>query len=155
MKFRKFLLLILIIITAFSCNNENKNSEYGEGIEKPKDLISTGKMVNILYDIHLSEAFYEFHNKNRTKDKSNYISSKELYKAVLDKYGISDSILSVSLIYYSTFPKKYEKIYSEVSERIGMNLESIKAKNKFLEDKNRKPKKMIFSRFPYIRYPEK
>lgn len=155
MKFKKILLFTLILVTTFSCNHENTNSEYGGGIEKPKDLISKGKMVNILYDIHLSEALCEFNDKNRSNKKIKNISSKDLYKSVLDKYGVSDSILSVSLIYYSSFPKKYEKIYSEISEKIEMNLESVKAKNKLLEDKNRKPKKMIFSRFPYIRYPEK
>lgn len=153
MKFNRLLLLILIITTAFSCNYENSNSEYGGGIEKPENLISKNKMVNILYDIHLSEAFYEYNNNN--KDKKIDFSSKDFYKSVLDKYGVSDSTLSVSLIYYSSFPKKYGKLYAEVSERIGMNLESVKAKNKLLEDKNRVPKKMIFSRFPYIRYPKK
>ena len=153
MKFKRFLLLILIITTAFSCSYENNDSEYGGDIEKPENLISKNKMVNILYDIHLSEAFYEYNNNN--KDEKTDFSSMDFYKSVLDNYGVSDSILSVSLIYYSSFPKKYEKIYTEVSERIGMNLESIKAKNKLLEDKNRGPKKMIFSRFPYIRYPKK
>ena len=153
MKINRILLLILLLATVFSCTDKKSNSEYGEGIHKPEDLINKEKMVNILYDLHLSEAFSFYYRKE--KNGKTDLSSKEFYKSVLDKYAISDSTLSASIIYYSSFPKKYEKLYAEVSERIGMNLESVKAKNKLLEDKNKEPEKMIFSRFPYIRYPKK
>jgi len=161
MKLNRLLLLILLIATIFSCTDKNSNSEYGEGIHKPDDLISNGKMVNILYDIHLSEAFSDYYKENNkenhreNKNEKTAFSSKDFYKSVLDKYGISDSTLSASILYYSTFPKKYEKIYAQVCERMGMNLEAVKAKNKLLEDKNKKSQGMIFLRFPYIRYPEK
>jgi len=153
MKINRILLLILLIATVFSCTDKKNNSEYGEGIHKPDDLINKEKMVNILYDIHLSEAFSYYYREK--KNGKTDLSSKEFYKSVLDKYEISDSTLCASIIYYSSFPKKYEKLYAQVSERIGMNLESVKAKNKLLEDKNAKSQKMIFLRFPYIRYPEK
>jgi len=153
MKFNRLLLLILFIATVFSCMDEKNNSEYGGSIHKPDDLINKGKMVNILYDLHLSEAFSDYYIENN--DGKPYLSSKDFYKAVLDKYEISDSTLSTSIIYYSSFPKNYEKLYDEVSERIGMNLESIKAKNKLLKDRNVKPQEMIFLRFPFIRYPQK
>jgi len=157
MKLNRLLLLILFISTVFSCTDKKSNSEYGEGIHKPDDLISNGKMVNILYDLHLSEAFSDYYSENNKGNKNGdtVFSSKDFYKAVLDKYEISDSTLSASIIYYSTFPKKYEKLYVQVCERIGMNLEAVKAKNKILEDKNKKSQEMIFLRFPYIRYPEK
>jgi len=144
---------MFLIITVFSCTEKKSNGEYGEGIHKPDDLISNGKMINILYDIHLSEAFSEYYKEK--KDGKTDLSSKDFYKSVLDRYEVSDSTLSISILYYSSFPKKYEKLYDQVNERIGMNLESIKAKNKLLEDKNGKSQKMIFLRFPYIRYPEK
>jgi len=161
MKLNRLLLLILFIFTIFSCTDKKSNNEYGGGIHKPDDLISNGKMVNILYDLHLSEAFSDYYKENNRKNnKENKngktaFSSNDFYKSVLDKYGISDSTLSASIIYYSTFPKKYEKLYAQVCERIGMNLEAVKAKNKLIEDKNKKSQEMIFLRFPYIRYPEK
>jgi len=161
MKINRILLLIILITTAFSCTDGKSNIEYDGSIYKPDDLIGNKKMVNILYDLHLSESLSHYYkgnnrkNQNGNKDKKTYFSSKDFYKDILDKYEISDSTLSTSILYYSSFPKKYEKIYAQVSERIEMNLESVKAKNKLLEEKNKKFQKIIFLRFPYIRYPEK
>ena len=108
--------LVLILFAGVSCQNK--------GFPKPDELPSQKEMVDILYEIHLGEAIA---NRNRrTARDSTKIDSNDMYKAVLEKHGINDSIMALSVIYYSGRPKVYEKIYSKVVERLNVKIEGMK-----------------------------
>ncbi|WP_163710870.1 DUF4296 domain-containing protein [Mangrovibacterium lignilyticum] len=111
-------LFLFIMLIGSSCEEK--------GYPKPEGLIKQKEMVNILYDIHLGEALA---NRNRyAATDSTKIKSEDVYQAVLNKYGINDSIMSLSVIYYSARPKVYEKIYTQVVERLNLKIEAIKQK---------------------------
>ncbi len=111
-------LACLLAAATWSCKEK--------GYPKPKHLISEKKMANILYDIHLSQAMAERYR--RRNSDSIRIDPKAFYQSVLDKYHIEDSVLTKSIIYYSTYPKLYERIYSRVIERMNMEQEEMRKK---------------------------
>ena len=111
-------IFLLLMISAAACKEK--------GYPKPKELISEKEMVDVLCDIHLAEAL-----ANRTRYKtidSIKMESKDLYQAALDKHGLNDSILAMSVIYYSARPKVYEKIYTKVVEQLNLQIEGAKQK---------------------------
>ncbi|MGE4585780.1 MAG: DUF4296 domain-containing protein [Mangrovibacterium sp.] len=110
-RYRHILMLTaLLLLSAVSCKEK--------GIPKPEDLIGKKQMVNILYDIHLSEAMaeqYRYNNPDSLK-----LDAGELYQGILNKYRLADSTLIRSILYYSSYPKIYEEIYARVIERMNM-----------------------------------
>lgn len=108
--------LAIVLTTFFSCHDKRDG--------RPRDLISEKQMVNILYDLHVSEAVS---NRLRNHNPDSVVAdSKDFYQSVLNKYAVSDSVLARSVLYYSSFPKVYESIYAKVVERINMRLEEMK-----------------------------
>ena len=105
-----YILLIFLIATFFSCKEK-------KGIPIPDDLVSEKQMVDILYDIHLNQAYFNQYQieKKMPKDESNV-----LYFSVLKKYNVADSTFAQSVIYYSSLPKIYERIYQQVVDRLKM-----------------------------------
>ncbi len=98
-------------------------------VTKPKNLPSHKTMVNILYDIHYAEAVAQFHpndgirnTRNLSLSQRKNLISDSLYAGILHKYDLNDSLLSMSLLYYSSQLKEYEKIYEEVIDRIQNDL---------------------------------
>ncbi|MFV0377112.1 MAG: DUF4296 domain-containing protein [Mangrovibacterium sp.] len=116
---KQFILLAFVLLLGFAACRE-------KGYPKPKQFLNEKELVNLLYDIHLGEALTE-------RSRYNYgdslkIESNEMYQAILSKYQITDSVLSLNLIYYSSRPKEYEKIYTKVIDRLNMVIEQDKTK---------------------------
>jgi hypothetical protein len=122
------ILTVLVLLALVACEKD----------ARPKGLISETKMVDILYDIHLSGAVgsqMRYDNGRHPR-----IRTRDIYLSVLNSHGITDSMLAVSIIYYSDFPKKYEKIYSQVVDRLNSETEHIKMleeqrKNRTMDEK--------------------
>ena len=102
--------------------------------EKP---ISKKKMVDILYDLHLSDGINRNYFSNNPFNLN--VNEKSTYKFILDKYNISDSLLASSMIYYMSFPKMYEEIYAEVVQRFSMKNEELKN----IEEEKRKEQQRL------------
>ena len=109
-------LACLLVAATWSCKEK--------GYSKPKHLISEKEMANILYDIHMSQSLAQHYR--RINPDSILIDPKAFYQAVLDKYHLEDSILTQSIIYYSAYPKLYERIYSRIIERMNMEQEEMR-----------------------------
>ncbi|VAW17213.1 hypothetical protein MNBD_BACTEROID01-2472 [hydrothermal vent metagenome] len=107
MKNRLFILFFLLLAFS-SCSDE--------WIKKPKPLIPEKQMIDILVDVHLSNAMYSLRQYPDKKDVR--LKPADFYYSVLHKYNISDTIFEESLIYYSCYPKKFEKMYSKVLDKI-------------------------------------
>lgn len=115
---RKTFFLISFIFL-FSCGEEV--------IEKPIDLISKEKMIDILYDLALINAAKT--TGPQVMEDRNFVPMQFIY----DKYEI-DSIQFVSSdLYYASLPLEYEDIYKKVENRI------VKEKEKFekIEEKEK------------------
>ena len=54
------------------------------------------------------------------------IESLDVYQGILEKYELTDSLLAQNIIYYSSRPKLYEKIYEKVVERLNLEIEDQK-----------------------------
>lgn len=112
-----YFLLILIAVALFSCKEE-------KGFPKPDNLIKEQQMVDMLYDMHLYEAYASQYRYDREIDK---LQSKDMYYSVLEKYGVADSVFAESVVYYSSLPKSYERIYQQVVDRLNMLQEEANA----------------------------
>jgi hypothetical protein len=102
-------LLVLLFAISYSCKEK--------GFPKPKNLLGEKEMVDILHDMHLAEAYS---NHYRINSQPRKIESKDLYFSVLKKHGVADSTFANSIVYYSSMPKRYEKIYQQVVDRLNM-----------------------------------
>ncbi|TDO61978.1 uncharacterized protein DUF4296 [Sunxiuqinia elliptica] len=109
-KTTSYILLLFFIFFGFSCKEK-------KGFSKPNNLIKEKQMVNMLYDIHLGEAYA---NQYRFQDEMDKIKSKDMYYSVLEKYEVADSVFAQSIVYYSSMPKIYERIYQQVVDRLNM-----------------------------------
>lgn len=120
----RYLLLILCVLTFFSCDET--------WIEKPKGLVKEDQMVDILIDLHISNSLYE----NGQYENGQYLnySSSDFYYSVLQKHQVVDSVFEKSFIYYSSYPEKLEEIYSKVLDKVNqMNTELLESINQPLD----------------------
>ncbi len=108
--FLKYCLLVSIVLTALSgCKRD----------PLPKDALQRDKFIEVLIDVHLAEALYT----DRYRFKMDSLRSEPLYKAVLEKHGVSEDQLNKTILYYTRHPRDYDKIYSEVLSQISQKLE--------------------------------
>lgn len=107
MKQKIYILIALVIFTFTSCE---------EGVlPKPENLIKEKQMIQMLVDIHLAEATFT-HLRYDSIMKDN--SSVNFYYSVLNKYQVQDSVFEKSLVYYSSTPKDFEKMYRKVMNEL-------------------------------------
>lgn len=103
---RYFILLLLLVVMSgglFSCKEKD--------IQPPDHLIAKKKMIEMLVDVHLAKAISQ---RQFDVPDSIKLSSTDLYYSVLAKYNVPDSVFARSVIYYSSHPKLYEKMYNDV-----------------------------------------
>jgi hypothetical protein len=94
-----FLLSILLL----SCS---------KGVEKPDNLLSEGKMEDILYDVALLQVMSSFTPK--TLDDNEVNAGKYIYK----KYAIDSLTFAQNQVYYASNLEAYKKIQGKVAERL-------------------------------------
>jgi hypothetical protein len=112
----------------------------------PKGALKKQKFEEVLLDVHLAEAI----SNNRRQYKMDSLQSDALYRAVLEKHGVTEEQMKTTILYYSRHPKEYDKIYSDVLSKISMMTEEREAKDqkdgKELKEENpkqKKPRKLI------------
>ena len=54
------------------------------------------------------------HIETEVKPNLKKITQNQLYFSILKKYSVADTVFVRSLIYYSSFPKEYEKMNVEI-----------------------------------------
>ncbi len=104
----KILLLIFIVVATVACDEPP--------IEKPEHLIQHDKMINMMVDIHLAESAYL--NRRSQDSLVRESSSADFYYSVLNEYQIPDSVFEKSFVYYASTPKKFEKMYRDVMNKL-------------------------------------
>jgi len=93
-----FLALIMLLLMA--CDN------------RPKDVLSRGKMEDVLYDYHIMQGIIdELPTEEREKKAQDYIN------AVFVKHNITEAQFDSSIVYYNRHTKELHKIYSNLKER--------------------------------------
>jgi len=103
MRTLSYFVLILVFLGIYSCDNTE--------VPKPANLIPRQKMIEMMADMHLTKAFQQ---NNQYHNDSIKLTSTNIYYSVLAKYRVADSIYVRSVVYYSSYPKEYEKMYNDV-----------------------------------------
>jgi len=85
-------------------------------VEKPEVLIGEAEMIDMIVDIHLSEASFNIRRNRDTLVENS--SSVNFYYAVLEKYQVPDSVFELSLVYYASRHRRFEKMYREAINKL-------------------------------------
>ncbi len=106
-----------IVILFFSCQ---------EAVEKPNNLISEDKMINILYDIALLEGIKADYSLNQ--------QSLDPEKFIYKKYKIDSLQFVQSNAYYASDVQNYKEMYQKLTVKIDLKKTAVdsllKVKNK-------------------------
>lgn|SRR5574344_170484 len=79
---------------------------------RPKGVLSTGKMEDVLYDYHIMQGIIDQLPDNEKEDKAqNYIN------AIFAKHGITEDEFESSVIYYNRHAKELHGIYENIKKR--------------------------------------
>lgn len=108
MNFRQLVIYGTIVLFVASCYKYNEP-------EKPKNLISKDKMVNILIDLKLI-------NSGSSKDKRTMKNVGVDQEYIFSKYNIDSLQFALSNAYYAFHVEEYEAIYSKAKDSLeGLN----------------------------------
>lgn len=100
---------------------------YSTSIEKPQNLVPKDTFVKMMVDIYLVQSY----NLDPEKlDSLKKITQTDLYFSVLKKYEVPDTVFVRSLIYYSSSPKEYEKIHTQIMNNLKESEQQLKPKDK-------------------------
>ena len=94
------IVLLLLLVSAFSSCKQ-----------RPKGVMSKGKMKDVLYDYHLAQAMLT------TIPESERSSNQDYIDAVLRKHGITQEDFDSSLVYYNVNAEDLKDIYSDLRQR--------------------------------------
>lgn len=97
------LLFIAIILGLSSC--------FETSVPKPDKLIPKDKFIKMMVDVYLVQGIS---NGSEIEKDLKKITQTDLYFSVLKKYSVADTVFVRSLIYYSSFPKEYEKMHIQI-----------------------------------------
>ena len=111
--------IVLLFVLAVACGRKDKDF-------KPERLLSETEMIDVMTDVQIIEADI---NNQKTLERSfpdslghkqkDYVSlSREYYKQLFEHYGITDSIFSQNLRYYTERPVVLERIMDSVMQRL-------------------------------------
>lgn len=111
-----FIALLLVSVT--SCER------------RPKNVLSKGKMEDVLYDYHLARSMAE----NLPPDQM--YKQRYFVQGVFDKYGISEADFDSSMVWYCRHTEDMSDIYKKVQDRLKSNINKM---NKLITESQRNP----------------
>lgn len=109
---RRILPLILTLILLAACD------------DRPKDVLSRGKMEDVLYDYHIMQGII-----NQLPDNEREAKAEDYINAVYAKHGITEAQFDSSIVYYNRHSKELHKIYTNLKERYSIVNDEIQLVN--------------------------
>ena len=105
---RRFVIIAFVLLLFSACENKSKNM-------MPSRLLTEQEMIDIMTDVQILEA-----DMNYRKSNGKMIGDmpKEYYRQLFEHYGITDSIFSENMRYYTYNPAAIERIMDSVSQRL-------------------------------------
>lgn len=100
---------------------------YQTSVQKPDKLIPKKDFVKMMVDIYLIQGL-NVGTDNPASLKN--VTQTDLYFSVLKKYDVPDTVFIRSLIYYSSFPKEYEKMHNEIMNVLNESEQQFKPQEK-------------------------
>jgi hypothetical protein len=120
----------LIGIVLFAAILSGLSSCYSTSIKKPDELIKKDKFVKMMVDIYLVQGI---NIDQKTDSIHKKLTQTDLYFSVLKKYDVPDTVFIRSLIYYTSFPKDYEKMHLQMMDILKESELQFKPKGKLDE----------------------
>lgn len=117
----------LIVIMLFAAILSGLSSCYNTTVPKPEKLIPKDKFVKMMIDVYLVQSI---NLGPDTVMQLKNISQTDLYFSVLKKYSVADSVFIRSLIYYSSFPREFEKMHVQIMNNLNESELQFKPKEK-------------------------
>ena len=116
---KKLLLIPLLFVLVVACGRKDKGF-------RPERLLTEHEMIEMMTDVQIIEADINY-QKTQIRERSDSIPakpvdyvrlSKSYYDQLFEHYGITDSIFSQNMRYYSERPAVLEKIMDSVTQRL-------------------------------------
>ncbi len=95
---------------------------------RPKGVLSATAMEDVLYDIHRAEGIMYV----KGYEHGHYDKTAKYYQSVFIKHGITQAEFDSSLVWYTDNPKRFDKIYPKVIDRLTKEREALAAINEQL-----------------------
>ena len=108
----RFWFAILFCTLFFACG-EKKDLRGSSDTISPDSLISSGKMILILADVHVVEAALLL---ERNEGQVPNDEPAHYYQGIFNKYHISPGRYDQNLTFYRENPENFEKMYEKVIE---------------------------------------
>lgn len=118
-QFIGILLFAVLLSGLSSCHNTT--------VSKPDQLIPKDKFVKMMVDIYVISGLNTDIRNPKALQK---VTATDLYYSVLKKYSVADTVFIRSLIYYSSFPKEFEKMHVEIVDNLNQMELQFKPKDK-------------------------
>lgn len=80
---------------------------------RPKGILSSRKMRDVLYDLHRTEAILQVSGYNYGHDEE----VAKYYQVVLDKNHVTKAEFDSSLVWYTDHPQLFNRIYPKIMQR--------------------------------------
>ena len=101
----------LIGILLFTAFTSGLSSCFETSVPKPDKLVPKDKFIKMMVDVYLVQGI---NIGSVTIKEPKKVTQTDLYYSVLKKYSVADTVFVHSLIYYSSFPKEYEKMHLQI-----------------------------------------
>lgn len=95
---------------------------FGACTIRPRQVLSAGKMREVLYDLHRTDGIMQVkgYNYGHDEDLARY------YQVVLQKHGVTQAEFDSSIVWYTDNPKRFNKIYPPVIKRLQAEYDRLK-----------------------------
>ncbi len=118
---KRLSIIIICFVLATACGHKDKGF-------KPDRLLTEHEMITIMADVQVIEADIN-HQKQQERERDpndttpvvpkDYLKmSREYYAQLFEHYGITDSIFSQNMQYYTERPEVLERIMDSVTQRL-------------------------------------
>lgn len=109
----------MLFVLVVACGRKDKGF-------RPERLLTEHEMIEVMTDVQIIEADINY-QKTQIRERNDSIPakpvdyvrlSKSYYDQLFEHYGITDSIFSQNMRYYSERPAVLEKIMDSVTQRL-------------------------------------
>lgn len=123
---KKLVLLSIIFVLLSSCDRKEKGYI-------PEHLLSEQEMITIMTDVQIIEADInnqkseerERNDTAKTTHNKDFVKlSRDYYAQLFEHYGITDSIFTQNIRYYTEHPAVLERIMDSVTQRLTSSIHS-------------------------------
>jgi hypothetical protein len=105
---KRLLPFVSLLILLVSCQQASS---------RPDPILSPEKMEPLLWELLQADQFVSSFVAGRDTTLATHATGPKLYRSILNKYGVSDSVFKASLAYYKAHPKQFLPMLDSMSQK--------------------------------------